>query len=131
MGALKFSKTYFLATIILLIVETGIAIFVHDTFIRPFVGDTLALILVYCGLKTIIRGKKLKIAALSLGIALSIEALQATPFIDWVGLSHNKVARIILGSTFDGLDVLAYSVGALLIIIFDSVKTHRWTVNTF
>lgn len=51
--------------------------------------------------------------------AYSVEVIQATSFIDWVGLSNNKIAKIILGTTFDWKDILAYTLGGILILIFE------------
>jgi hypothetical protein len=38
---------YFSAFILLTLVEVFIAIFVHDNFIRPYIGDVLAVMVVY------------------------------------------------------------------------------------
>ena len=124
MGPLRFSKRYGIATQVVVLIEIVIAVYINDRFVRPFVGDALAVILVYCFLKTWIAQKHLLIAGISLGVAVLIESLQATPFIDWIGLSSNTYARIILGSTFDWKDILAYIAGTLLIIIFDRNKTE-------
>jgi hypothetical protein len=38
-------KTYFWIFLGLLLLEIGIALFVHDDFIRPYVGDVLVTVL--------------------------------------------------------------------------------------
>ncbi|WP_366520092.1 DUF2809 domain-containing protein [uncultured Dokdonia sp.] len=48
-----------------------------------------------------------------------VEVIQATSFIDWIGLSDNKIAKIILGATFDRKDIFAYTIGGVLILIFE------------
>ena len=43
-----FRPIYFYWTIVLFFVEVLIALFVHDGIIRPFLGDVLVVILIYC-----------------------------------------------------------------------------------
>ena len=38
---------YTIATIILLVIEVLIALFVHDSIIRPYVGDVLVVVVIY------------------------------------------------------------------------------------
>ncbi len=116
---MKLSRNYMVATVIILSIEVLIALYVNDKFVRPFLGDTLAVILVYCFIKIIIRERVLMVAALSLCIAFLIEILQATNFIECIGLEDIKLARIVLGTSFSWGDILAYIAGAVLIIIFD------------
>ena len=39
---------YIILTIILLLAEILIALFVHDTIVRPHIGDVFVVILIYC-----------------------------------------------------------------------------------
>jgi hypothetical protein len=48
------SKQYVLVTLILLTIEIGIALFVRDQWIRPLVGDALAVVLLYVFLRIFI-----------------------------------------------------------------------------
>lgn len=43
----KSRLSYFIVFIIVLIIEVIIALYVHDNFIRPYVGDILAIICIY------------------------------------------------------------------------------------
>ena len=52
---LTFRKTYFILSILLFIIEVLIALFAHDEFIRPYVGDLLVVVLLYC----LVKSKKL------------------------------------------------------------------------
>lgn len=119
MGALRFSSTYALLAILVLCIEIIIALFVKDRIVRPFVGDVLAIILVYLGLKTFISGYKLQLAIIALSIAFFIEGLQAFNFIEIIGLEENKLARVLLGTSFDWRDIGCYVLGAFIIIIFE------------
>ena len=131
MGTLKFSAHYPIATVVLLVIEIFIALYVRDSFIRPYVGDTLAVILVYCFFKICIRGRKVSLAILALCIAFCIEGLQATNFIEIMGLGDNAFAKVILGTSFSWSDMLAYIAGALLISIFEFRKPNLWIAKTY
>jgi len=50
----------------------------------------------------------------------SVEMAQYFDFVTLLGLKHVRVARIILGSTFDWLDLIAYSIGALTVYWVES-----------
>ncbi|WP_299679230.1 DUF2809 domain-containing protein [uncultured Dokdonia sp.] len=117
---MTFNYTYFLTFCLLLIIEVGIALYIHDTIIRPFIGDLLVVILIYCFVRTFIKTTYLKAIIGVLLFAYVVEAIQATSFIDWIGLSNNKIAKIILGTTFDWKDILAYTLGGGVILIFEN-----------
>ena len=116
---MKFNKTYFVAFCVLLSIEVCIALFINDRIIRPFIGDLLVVLLIYSLVGSFFNIVYQKTILGVLLFSYIIEVLQSTSFIDWAGLSNNKVAKIILGSTFDWKDMLAYTVGALLILIFE------------
>jgi hypothetical protein len=117
-------KTYLLSFIILLLIEVCIALFVDDTIIRPFVGDMLVVLLVYCFVMTLLTAaeKQRNIYVVSLYVlifAFCIEGLQATSALQWLGLSQNRFASIVLGNTFDWWDLVAYTCGTLLLLLIE------------
>ena len=59
---LTFNLKYFLFALALFMIEVLIALFVHDSFIRPYLGDFLVVILIYCAVRTFIKASPLKIA---------------------------------------------------------------------
>ena len=82
-------------------------------FIRGFVGDWLVVLLIYFLIKGLwdIRPRSLAIGVFL--FACSIEGLQYLHAADRLGLARGSWPRIILGTTFDPLDILAYLLGAL------------------
>lgn len=70
----------------------------------------------------------LVIAAIALGIATAIELLQLTP-IPAVIVESFPPARLVLGSAFDPLDLVAYLAGALLLIPLVRVIARSATVR--
>ncbi len=57
-----FNIRYFLLFIALLIIEILIALYVHDEIVRPYIGDVLVSILVYCFVKAFFNTPVLKTA---------------------------------------------------------------------
>ncbi|OKH49765.1 hypothetical protein NIES2101_20240 [Calothrix sp. HK-06] len=116
----QFNQKYFYFTLILFLVEVCIAVFVKDIFIRPFVGDILVVILIYCYIRTFLNIKSF-IAAISVFIfACIIEILQYFNFLNKLGLQNNKILAIALGSTFDWKDIIAYAMGTIIIICLEN-----------
>ncbi len=91
-----------------------IAKYLKDQFIRGFIGDVLVVILIYCFLRTFINADHKKIAFGVFLFACSVEILQAFTFVKVLGLEQNKIASIVLGSTFDWKDIMAYFIGFLI-----------------
>jgi hypothetical protein len=108
---LTFNQRALLITIALLCIEISIAtIFRHIGWLRGFVGDALAVVFVYYGLKTIIRAPTLWLATAALLVGYGVELSQYISHLQGWKIS-NPVLRIVVGSTPDWWDVLAYTVG--------------------
>ncbi len=120
----KFNKKYFFFALVLFLIEVCIAIFVDDIFIRPFIGDVLVVILIYCFIKAFWNIQS-SIAAVSVfTFACIIEILQYFNFVDKLGLQNNRILAIALGSTFDWKDLIAYAIGAITVLWFEN-KTNK------
>jgi hypothetical protein len=118
-----FRPYYAVAAAILLVLEIGIAAFMHDRFIRPYGGDMLAVVLVYAGLRAI-TPMGVKTATLSaLAVAFAIEFGQLFHVLELIGLGHNRIARIVLGGVFDVQDIACYVVGALCVWAVETLRT--------
>ena len=128
---LTFKKNYFFLTVLLLIVEVCIALFVHDKFIRPYIGDLLVVMLIYCFLKTFWNAPVPTVALSVLVFACMIEALQYFHFVEVLGLEKNTFAKVILGNTFHWLDIAAYAAGILVILIVEKYRGFPFTKSDF
>lgn len=114
-----FSKKYFLWAVSLFITELLIALYVDDDFIRPYVGDFLVVILLYCMLKSCVRIKVWKAALCVLLFSYIIEIMQYFDVVTLLGLQHNKFARIIIGTYFTWDDMAAYTLGILFVLLIE------------
>jgi hypothetical protein len=120
-----FNFKYFLCATVLFITEVLIAAFMHDNFIRPTFGDFLVVILMYCGLKSFIRANYRTMAIAVLLIAYCIEVSQYFHLIVHLGLKYSRPAQWILGNGFSWGDMLAYTLGVLLIWIIESRRENN------
>ena len=114
---MRFDKGYAALTLTLLLTEIAIALFVRDAIVRPYVGDALAVVLVYAALRTITRLGVVPATLLALLTAFVIEFGQYFRLLDHIGLSGNRWARIILGSGFDLQDFIAYPAGGVIVLL--------------
>lgn len=121
MSFFRFANKYFLLTILLFITEVLIALFLHDNFIRPYVGDYLVVILIYCFCMSFISAAVWKIALATLLFSYLIETLQYFNLVGMLGLQHSRIANIIIGNSFAWADILAYTLG-----IFTVVGIEYW-----
>jgi Protein of unknown function (DUF2809) len=116
---LKFSPFYFISALLLFITEVLIALFVHDQFIRPYFGDFLVVILIYCFVKSFLDTPVVPTAIGVLFFAYTVELLQYFRIVEVLGLQHSRAARIIIGSSFEWQDMLAYTLGVLAVVLVE------------
>ena len=116
-----FQKKYFFLTLLLFIVELLIALYVRDRFIRPYIGDFLVVVFIYCFLRTFWKAKVGVLAASVLVFAYAVELSQYFRLIYLLGLEKSTIATLILGNTFQWGDLLAYTLGIVLVIVLEAI----------
>lgn len=121
----QFNRNYFLLTILLFLTEIAIAMYVHDDFIRPYFGDFLVVILLYCFVKSFIKVSVLIAASLVLVLSFGIEIAQYFNMVEKLGLQHSKIARVVLGNSFAWMDLLAYVLGILTVIGLETFRLKK------
>jgi hypothetical protein len=112
---------YLTAAVVLFLVEVFIALRVHDAWIRPHGGDVLVVIFLYCLVRAFLR---LPVVATVLGVlafSYLVEILQYFHFVELIGLRHNKLAVIVIGTSFAWLDLVSYTLGAALVLLGERV----------
>lgn len=116
---LRFHFKYFCVFLLLFVAECLIAMYVHDRFVRPYLGDALVVILIYCFLKTFLKVPSRKAALGVLLFAYAIEFAQYLHLVEWLGWKDSRLANLVLGNSFEWIDMVAYTVGVLLILAID------------
>ncbi|MGI4870288.1 MAG: DUF2809 domain-containing protein [Janthinobacterium lividum] len=109
---LRFSPRYFLLTVLLLLTEMGIALFMHDKIIRPYAGDFLVVILLYCIVRSLVAVPAGAVVLSVLLFSYLIEIGQRFNMVGHLDLAHSRLARIVLGTSFSWSDMVAYTLGA-------------------
>ena len=130
---MTFRPSYALATIAVLGIEVGIARFVHDGVVRPYLGDSLAVVAVYLGLMAVTPLRVMSAVTIAFVFACAIEVGQFFHLVDVLGLGANRVACILLGTTFALTDFAAYAGGAICVLAIETAcgraRLSRWRVS--
>ena len=125
MPELTFSYRHALLSLLIFSIELLIGTQLDDAFIRPFVGDLLVVVLIYCLLRTLLVIPCYPLAIGLLVFAISVETGQYFHLAELLGVGHIRLARIIIGSTFDPKDLLAYLLGTMLIMASHAAR-EQW-----
>lgn len=126
----RFHKGYFGLTVALFLIEVLIALYVRDNFIRPYFGDFLVVILMYCFLRTFANLDVKPTVIAVLLFSYLIEVLQYLNFVEIIGLGNSVLARTLIGTSFEWIDIVAYTAGCLTILWFERLKPAKWKLNS-
>lgn len=118
----RFHPKYALLVLVILIIEICIALYVKNSFIRGTFGDVLVVALIYCFVLTFFRFSRIKTITGTVLFAFTIEFLQLFNLIHLLHLENCRIFTIILGSTFDWHDLLAYVVGGFLVLWIEFLR---------
>ena len=113
--------------LLLVFVEVLIALYVHDSFVRPYVGDALVVMVLYCFARVLVPDKCRLLPLYVFVFAAGVECLQYFKLVQVLGLEHNTFMRILIGSVFDLKDIISYGVGCSILggIEFLKIKKQR------
>ncbi|MBQ7727396.1 MAG: DUF2809 domain-containing protein [Clostridia bacterium] len=109
---------YLAVFIILLVAEILIGLYVHDSFIRPYFGDTLVVILLWALVRIIIPRKAVWLSGAVFAFAVLVELSQLIPLVDLLGI-QNQLIRVLMGTSFAFGDILAYAAGCIITVAID------------
>jgi len=105
---------YLVLFLVLVSVEVLIALFVHDSFVRPYVGDVIVVAVICCFLR-IFMPNKIKLMPLYVFLfAAVVEVLQYFNYVTLLGLGDSKFFHILLGTSFSYADIICYAVGGVI-----------------
>ncbi|WP_228098734.1 DUF2809 domain-containing protein [Pedobacter sp. MC2016-24] len=105
-----------IVAVLLFLVEVIIAVYVHDEFIRPYIGDVLVVILLYYLLTSFLHAPVFEMTVAVLLFSYLVETLQYFNFVGLIGLSDSRLANIVIGNSFAWGDILAYTVGIIIVL---------------
>lgn len=116
---------YAVATLFLLLIEVIIALYVHDDFIRPYVGDMLVVIVIYTFIRIIVPEKCKLIPLFIFIFATGVELLQLANIVEILGVADNKFLKTLIGSVFDIKDIVCYAVGCMILCMYEWVRVRK------
>jgi hypothetical protein len=123
---LQLNKTYLIITILLFAIEVLIAAFLTHGFIRHTFGDFLVVILIYYFFKGLFKINSITLAISILIFAFIIEFLQLANILEILNLQNNHLIKIILGSSFQVSDLVAYTLGIITVLLIEfKTKTNE------
>ena len=120
-----FEKGYATLAAALFIIEVLIAVFVKDRFVRPYVGDTLVVILIYCFLRAFLRSPVAPVAIFVLMLSFMIEYLQYINVVQKLGLEGSVIASTVLGTSFAWNDIVAYVAGFVIVVVTERIRKSK------
>ena len=122
---LRFNARYFLLSLLLLGIEIFIAACLHDDFVRPYVGDFLVVILLYCGVRSFLNTPVLATGLAVLVFAYFVETLQYFRLADRLHLPYHSWPRMLLGDYFTWTDILSYTLGIASVLILERSRNTK------
>ena len=97
-----------------MLLEIFIALFMRDSFVRPFLGDFLVVILLYMIIRSFFSIGAPWLPAGVFAFSVLVEILQFFHIVDILHLSDNRFMSVLIGGVFDWKDILAYFLGCLV-----------------
>ncbi|WP_354354676.1 DUF2809 domain-containing protein [Variovorax boronicumulans] len=92
-------------------------------WVRSFLGDVLAVMWVYVVFKTFVAARMLPLALAALGVGYVVELGQFLASA-WHLHIPNRALRIVLGSTADWWDVVAYTIGFAAVLAIEALGSR-------
>ena len=117
---------YAIIFITLLCVELCIALFVHDAFVRPYIGDVLVTVLLCCLCRIAVPKGVPALPAYVFLFAALVEAAQYIDVVKLLGWEDNAILSTLIGRTFSWADILCYGVGCVAFWAAEKRVIFRW-----
>lgn len=123
-------QNYLLGFLGLFILEIFIAIYVKDNFIRPYLGDFLVVILLYCFLMGVTKVSVEKGLLIVFIFSFTVEFFQMINIVKVLQYQPPNIVMIFLGSSFSFWDLLAYTLGILSCLGLEYFRYYRTGSST-
>lgn len=117
---------YGVSFFLLFVTELLIALFVRDSFIRPYVGDMLVTVLICFFVKFIIPEKFSFVPLFVFLFSLLVEIGQYFDFVKLLGLDENLFISTLLGRTFSVADIICYGIGCVVFAVVDYIIKRKF-----
>lgn len=105
--------------LILLGIEVLIALFVHDRFVRPYLGDVIVVVVVYCFVRIWIPERVRLMPLWVFLFAVCVEVLQYFRIVEVLGIENNAFLRTLIGTSFSWEDIVCYAAGCVVLAVWE------------
>lgn len=105
-------------------IELVIAVFIKDGFVRPYLGDFLVVIMIYCFLMAITNFAVIRSLVVVLIFSFALEFFQMLNIVKIMQYQPPNWVMVVLGSSFSVWDLLAYSLGLAAVGLLESSKAY-------
>jgi hypothetical protein len=116
---LRFKPTYFVLAILLVVTDFLLINRLHDAVIRPYGGDLIWGIFLYCVVRSFVNGPVKQMAICVLLFCYAEEILQYFHLADLLGCTKPSLMRTLIGTSFSWLDLLCYTLGIGVVLILE------------
>ena len=116
---------FLVVAVLILAVEICIAVCVNGGFVRHYLGDVLAVILLYAFVRAIFSVTPSNLALKIFAFAVALELAQYFGAVQILGI-ESKILKVMIGGTFDLTDLLCYAVGCVLVGIYEKFESKIW-----
>lgn len=121
---LKMRLAFLAVFVLLFAVEVLIALFVHDDFVRPYVGDMIVTVVVWSFLRIIFPDRFKLMSLYVMFFAILVEVGQYFHYTELLGIT-NPVLVTMMGTSFAWADIACYAVGCVIAAVADAVMFRR------
>jgi hypothetical protein len=128
-GIFQFQKHYSFLAVLLFVIEVLIAVYIHDRVIRPYLGDYLVVMMLYCFLRSFIKISVFPACILVLLFSYLVELVQYFHLVEILGLQHSTLVTTVLGNSFEWIDLIAYSAGIATVLFIERVRKQASRVK--
>nr|WP_232523998.1 DUF2809 domain-containing protein [Campylobacter concisus] len=109
---------------VILTAEIYIAVCVKGGFVRHYLGDVLAVILLYALARAIFSVPPSNLPLKIFTFAAALEIAQYFGVVQILGI-ENKILKIMIGGTFDLADLICYAAGCILAGVYEKFEKRR------
>lgn len=110
---------YASVAVIVFLTEVYIALYVNDSFIRPYGGDVLVTFLLCALVRSFSVSKPRFLSGYIFVFSVFVELMQYVDLVKLLNLESNAVISVLMGRSFSFIDIICYAAGCLAFAVFE------------
>lgn len=114
---------------VVFILEVLIALFINDSFIRPFGGDILVTVLLCLFFRAFFPVKTKLLPVYVFLFAVAVEICQYFDIVKLLGFENNAFISTIVGRSYSFIDIICYGVGCVAFFIIEQTFLKKNEVS--